>query len=87
MRKKLAMDAAVWGAVWPEWQFKNVIGRGAYGVVYRAVRFLNGKEEEAAIKVVSFPQDEIEISQLKAEGMTEEETKNYYASMANELYE
>ncbi len=81
------MDAAVWGAVWPEWQFKNVIGRGAYGVVYRAVRFLNGKEEAAAIKVVSFPQDEIEISQLKAEGMTEEETKNYYASMANELYE
>ena len=24
------MDAAVWNAIWPEWQFKNVIGRGAY---------------------------------------------------------
>ena len=81
------MDAAVWNAVWPEWKFKNVIGRGAYGIVYRAVRLLDGKEEEAAIKVVSLPQDDMEIDQLRAEGFTEEETQNYYASMANEFYE
>ena len=81
------MDAAVWNAIWPEWQFKNVIGRGAYGVVYRAVRFFEGKEEESAIKVISLPHDEMEIEQLRSEGMTEEETQNYFASLANEFYE
>ncbi len=81
------MDMTVWNAIWPEWQFKNVIGRGAYGVVYRAVRMLDGQEEESAIKVVTLPPDEREIDQLRAEGMTEEETRNYYASMANEFYE
>ncbi len=81
------MDAAVWNGIWPDWQFKNVIGRGAYGIVYRAVRFLDGKEEESAIKVISLPHDEMEIEQLRSEGMTEEETQNYFASLANEFYE
>ncbi len=81
------MDAAVWNEIWPEWQYKNVIGRGAYGVVYRVFRLLNGKEEEAAIKVISLPQDERELEQLQTEGLTEEEAKHYFASMANEFYE
>ena len=81
------MDAAVWNEIWPDWQLKNVIGRGAYGIVYRAVRFLDGKEEESAIKVISLPHDEMEIEQLRSEGMTEEETQNYFASLANEFYE
>ena len=81
------MDAAVWNAIWPDWQLKNVIGRGAYGIVYRAVRILNGTEEESAIKVVTLPRDEIELEQLRAEGLSEEETQKYYASVANEFCE
>ena len=81
------MNTSVWSTVWPDWQLKNVIGRGAYGVVYRAVRFIGEKQEESAIKVVSLPQDELDVEQLKAEGLTNEEMQSYYATMANEFYE
>lgn len=55
--------------VWPEWKIEKQIGRGSFGVVYKAVRVENELTSSAAIKVISIPQDQSEMDSLRAEGL------------------
>lgn len=69
-------------SVWPEWEVEeNPLGRGSYGVVYKAVRRDHDVESLAAIKVISIPQDESEIDSLVAEGMSRDLTRKKLTSL------
>ena len=65
-------------SVWPEWKLEKLIGRGAYGSVYQAVREEHGLTSLAAIKIIPIPQDTAEIDALRSEGMTDSEVRAYY---------
>ena len=67
--------------VWNDWEFEKELGKGAYGVVYKAVR----DGEEAAIKVISIPADVSEVNSLRAEGMTEAQTKEYFKGITDDF--
>lgn len=72
--------------VWPEWQIEEKpIGRGAYGVVYRATRRDNNIESYAAIKVISIPSDESEVDTLRSEGMSIDATKTYFENLVTDF--
>ena len=47
------------GAIWPNWVLDDEIGRGSYGVVYRAHREnpYSTIRQEAAVKHISVPND------------------------------
>ena len=61
---------------WPEWKEIRKIGKGGYGTVYEiAYTDKFGVEEHAALKVLSFPQDETDNKILSAEGY---EKRQYY---------
>ena len=45
-------------SIWPDWRLEGApLGRGSFGVVYRAVKTERGAEREAAIKIISVPPD------------------------------
>ena len=55
--------------LFPGWHVKELVGRGAFGRVYRASRGDGASSEECAIKVVEIPSNEWEVSALVASGM------------------
>ena len=64
---------------WPAWKPVAMIGKGSYGSVYKVERDnpTLGKEY-AAVKIISIPKSEEEISALKADGMSENSIVTYY---------
>ena len=65
-------------AVWPGWETIRLIGQGSFGAVYEIQRKIQGKVESAALKVISIPQSESEITDLRAEGYDDESLTQYF---------
>lgn len=70
---------------WPEWKACGVLGAGAFGKVYKAVNDTAGFHVYSAIKVLSIPSNDAELDSLKSEGMTEQEIRNYFKSIADDF--
>ncbi len=70
---------------WNDWNIEREIGRGSYGTVYRCFKEENGEKVYSAIKVISIPQNEYEISEVASENMTDEQSKEYYKDIADDL--
>lgn len=63
--------------VWPEWKAEEpAIGRGSYGVVYRAVKKDHDIESYAAVKVISIPQNESELDTFRAEALYADDSRS-----------
>lgn len=70
--------------VWPEWQVEKIIGKGSYGTVYKCFKIVeNNKKEYCAVKVVSVPQDDFEITEIDSEKMSNEQTQEYYKDIVD----
>lgn len=80
----MAVDALK--QIWPEWQIEDKpLGRGSFGVVYKAVRRDHNVESHAAIKVISIPSDAGEISSLRSEGLDMDATRTYLQGVVNDF--
>ena len=71
--------------IWPEWEIEKQLGRGSYGVVYKAVRRDNNVESHAAIKVISIPSDESEVDSLRSEGLDMDGTRTYFKGIVDDF--
>ena len=71
--------------IWPEWEIEKQLGRGSYGVVYKAVRRDNNVESHAAIKVISIPSDESEVDSLLSEGLDMDGTRTYFKGIVDDF--
>lgn len=68
--------------VWPDWQVEEAIGQGSYGTVYKCV---NGEGKYSAIKVISVPQNELELKSGVTAGMTDEQQRSYYKEIIDDF--
>ena len=66
-----------------DWVVDRALGSGAFSTVYRIVR-RDRPTIDAALKVISIPQNEAEASSLLAEGMDSSQSQNYYDAIARE---
>ena len=72
--------------IWPEWQIEGrPLGKGSFGVVYKAVRRDHGVESYAAIKVISIPTDSFEVDSLRSEGLDMNATRTYLQGIVNDF--
>ncbi len=79
------MENDVISKVWPEWSVVKQLGKGAYGVVYEAVRTDYTVESKAAIKVITIPSNEAEIESLRADGLSEDDTRSYLNGIVSDF--
>lgn len=71
--------------IWPKWDIVRTIGAGSFGKVYEIVRNEYGVEEHSALKVISIPQSDSEVQALKNDGMTLEDTAEYFKGVVNDF--
>ncbi|MDO5435191.1 MAG: protein kinase [Clostridia bacterium] len=69
---------------WPEWEVTEELGEGAFGSVYKAVRNDFVGTSCAAVKVTKIPRSCGEIEELRAEGLTGEQTYIYYENVVKD---
>ena len=80
------MSVEVLKQIWPEWQVEGKpLGKGSFGVVYKAVRRDHGVESYAAIKVISIPTDPSEVDSLRSEGLDMNATRTYLQGIVNDF--
>lgn len=73
-------------SAWPEWQMeRKPLGKGSYGVVYKAFRRDHNVESYAAIKVISIPSDPSELESLRSEGLSEGATRTYLQGIVDDF--
>ena len=67
------------GRVWPDWNITEKLGEGSFGQVFRARKERFGVTQEAAIKVVRIPGDDVELKRVQSGyGLNEQELKEYF---------
>lgn len=71
--------------IWPKWEVVKTIGEGSFGKVFEIVRNEFGIEEHSALKVISIPQSEHEVQSLKNDGMTYNDTTEYFKGIVNDF--
>lgn len=71
--------------IWPKWEIVRPIGEGSFGKVFEIVRNEYGIEEHSALKVISIPQSDCEIQSLKNDGMTDDDTTEYFKGIVNDF--
>lgn len=71
--------------IWPKWEIVRTIGEGSFGKVFEICRNEYGIEEHSALKVISIPQTEGEVQSLKNDGMTDNDTTEYFKGIVNDF--
>ena len=71
--------------IWPEWKVEKQLGRGSYGVVYKAARSDSNVQSYAAIKVITIPSDESEVDSLRSEGLDMNGTRTYFKGIVDDF--
>ena len=59
--------------VWKGWKIDHLMGEGAFGKVYKIVKEEFGHTYQAAMKVMSIPQNLAEIEEVRNDGMDDHE--------------
>ncbi len=76
--------------LWPGWETVSVIGRGSFGTVYEIEREVFGQKEKAALKVITIPQNNSDIDELRSNGFDDESItdtfKSYLKNIVDEYF-
>ncbi len=70
---------------WPGWEVVRKIGSGSFGAVYEIRRDVFGREERAALKVLSIPESQEEVEELYTEGYDEASITTHYKEHLGEI--
>lgn len=71
--------------IWPEWTIEEEIGRGAFSVVYRAVKEEYNLRDYSAVKVIRIPSEPIESDVVYSGSVSADGTRQYYQEYVDEV--
>ena len=73
--------------VWKGWKIDHLMGEGAFGKVYKIVKEEFGHTYQAAMKVMSIPQNLAEIEEVRNDGMDDHEAAEYFYGVVGDIVE
>ena len=72
--------------VWPDWTSVKLLGKGASGAVYEIHRYVRSNLEKAAMKVIRVPESDADAERLQFQGMTRQDTEEYYEKIVDNIH-
>ena len=78
-------DIRQYEPLWGAWYVDGQLGEGSYGKVYKVHKEEFGRTYEAAVKMISIPQNESDILQAKSEGLDEESARSYFQAFVTDI--
>lgn len=78
-------DIKKYEPLWGSWYIDEQLGEGAYGKVFKVHKEEFGKTYEAAVKIISIPQNPSDILQAKSEGLNEESARSYFQAFVTDI--
>ena len=72
--------------VWPDWTSVKLLGKGASGAVYEIHRYVRSNLEKAAMKVIRVPESDADAERLQFQGMTRQDTEEYYEKIVDSIH-
>jgi len=78
-------DITQYEPLWGSWHVETLIGEGSFGRVYKVRKEEFGKTYYAAVKIISIPQNEADLRQMRGEGMTDASVRSYYQAFVADI--
>lgn len=78
------MDKQLPVSVWPEWKIIEKIGEGSFGKVYKAQRSEKDTTFYSAIKVITIPSSQSELSSVRSESGSDQSARAYFQGLVEE---
>ena len=78
-------DIKQYEPLWGAWYVDGQLGEGSYGKVYKVHKEEFGRTYEAAVKIISIPQNESDILQARSEGLDEESARSYFQAFVTDI--
>ena len=71
--------------LWGAWHVDSLIGEGSFGKVYKVRRVEFGNTYHSAVKLITIPQNEADIRQIRGEGMSDASIKSYFHAFVADI--
>jgi len=78
-------DIKKYEPLWGAWQVESLIGEGSFGKVYKIRRDEFGKTYYSAVKLISIPQSETDLREVRSEGMDEASIRSYFHALVTDI--
>ncbi|MDR1376347.1 MAG: serine/threonine protein kinase, partial [Synergistaceae bacterium] len=78
-------DIKEYEPLWGSWHVESLIGKGAFGKVYKVKKEEFGKSYYSAVKILSIPQNETDLRWAKSEGLNEASARSYFHAFVMDI--
>ncbi|MDR1203988.1 MAG: DUF4115 domain-containing protein [Peptococcaceae bacterium] len=78
-------DIKQYEPLWGSWYVDSLIGEGSFGKVYKVRREEFGKTYYSAVKIISVPQNEADLRQMRSEGLNEASARSYFHAFVADI--
>ena len=78
-------DIKQYEPLWGSWYIDEQLGEGSFGKVYKVHKEEFGKNYEAAVKIISIPQNQAEVDQARNDGIDEASLPTYFRTFVVDI--
>ena len=78
-------DIKKYEPLWGAWYVNSLIGEGSFGKVYKVRREEFGKTYYSAVKLITIPQNEADLRQIRGEGMDDASLRSYFHAFVTDI--
>ncbi|MDR1204697.1 MAG: protein kinase [Peptococcaceae bacterium] len=78
-------DIKQYEPLWGSWHVDSLIGEGSFGKVYKVHKEEFGQVYYSAVKIISIPQNETDLRQMRSEGMDDASARSYYQALVSDI--
>jgi serine/threonine protein kinase len=78
-------DIKQYEPLWGSWYVDELIGEGSFGKVYKCRKEEFGRTYYSAVKIISIPQNDADLRQIRGEGMDEESARSYFQAFVSDI--
>jgi serine/threonine protein kinase len=78
-------DIKQYDPLWGSWHVDSLIGEGSFGKVYKIRKEEFGKAYYSAVKIISIPQSEADLRQMRSEGLDDASARSYFHAFVADI--